>query len=262
MLLNSVLESKGYSIDPNADIHIEEAWNITKGSGVKIAVIDEGFVANHEDLAANVIGTYNADTGSNDVSYDGKDAAHGNTVAGFIAAVANNIGIVGVAPEAKLILIKQENNDDANTIKAFEYAKNQGVKVINCSWGSEHVSQAVSDELKSLYDANITVVFASGNDGKDLDSSGINDESESPWVIGVGASGENNDVTVYSNYGSNIDLISPAGDALDSIGVLGLDDPGSRRKRQPTRSCEQQLCICRWYKLLLPHCSRYGCTHV
>ena len=124
-------------------------------------------------------------------------------------------------------MIKQENNDDANTIKAFEYAKNQGVKVINCSWGSEHVSQAVSDELKSLYDANITVVFASGNDEKDLDSSGINDESELPWVIGVGASGENNDVTMYSNYGSNIDFISPAGDALDSIGVLGLDDPGS-----------------------------------
>ena len=54
---NSILESKGYSINPNADIHIEEAWNITKGNGVKIAVIDEGFVVDHEDLAANVIGT-------------------------------------------------------------------------------------------------------------------------------------------------------------------------------------------------------------
>ncbi|MDQ7047653.1 MAG: S8 family serine peptidase [Sulfurovum sp.] len=152
------------------------------------------------------------------------------TRAGFIAAPINGKGIIGTAPESKLILIKYTGNSDAATIKAFEFAKNEGAQVISCSWGTEHVSQAVESELKSLYEANITILFASGNDGKTLDNEDddINDESESQWVIGVGASGENNDVTSYSNYGKNIDILAPGGDTQEALGVLGIDDTGDR----------------------------------
>jgi len=220
------LASLGYAIDPNADIHIGEAWNITKGAGVIVAIIDDGFEPNHEDIAANVIDTYNADDDNKDVNYYGFDGTHGNTCSGFIAAPANNKGTVGAAPESKLVLIKQASYDDAKLIRAFEYAKNSGAKVVSCSWGTGQVSQAIEQEMKSLYDAGITIVFASGNNGADLDANGSHDESEVPWVIGVGASGENNDVTTYSDYGKNIDLIAPGGDTQLSIGVLGLDDMG------------------------------------
>lgn len=223
---NSPLNGLGYPVDSNADIHIETAWNTTKGAGIKVAVIDEGFDTSHEDLKSNIIATYNADDGSSNVQYYGIDGAHGSTCAGFIAAPVNKTGIVGVAPESKLILIKQDLNNDAATIRAFEYAKSQGAKVISCSWGTSQVSQAVEDEFKSIYNSGITIVFASGNNGSDLDTDVSNDESESPWVIGVGASGENNDVTSYSDYGNNIDLIAPGGDKDLSSGVLGLDDMG------------------------------------
>lgn len=225
---SKALESFGYTINPNADIHVGEAWNLTKGAGVIVAIIDDGFDPNHEDIAANVIDTYNADDNNKDVKYYGLDGAHGTTCCGFIAAPANNIGIVGVAPEAKLILIKQDSYDDAKLIRAFEYAKNHGAKVVSCSWGTGQVSQAIEQEMKSLYNAGITIVFASGNNGADLDKNGSHDESEVPWVIGVGASGENNDVTTYSDYGKNIDLIAPGGDTQLSVGVLGLDDMGFR----------------------------------
>jgi subtilisin family serine protease len=223
---NSPLEAKGYTIDPNADIDIEEAWRVTKGVGVKVAIIDDGFDIYHEDLSANIIDTYNADDGSKNVKYYGFDGIHGNSCAGFIASPINNVGIVGVAPNAKLILIKQEFYDDVNMIRAFEYAKKEGAKVVSCSWGTGQVSEAIVEELKSLYDAGITVVFASGNYGEDLDTNGEYDESEVPWVIGVGGSGENNDVTLYSNYGSNIDLIAPSGNTDISIGILALDNMG------------------------------------
>ncbi len=195
------------------------------GAGVKVAVIDDGADVNHEDLGENIFIAYNADTGGENIQ---TKESHGNTCAGFIVAPINGKGIVGVSPESKMIAIKLEDSSDAYTIRAFEYAKKHGAKVISCSWGSNNVSDAVVSELKSLYNSGVTVLFASGNEGASLDVQGTNDESEVEWVIGVGASGENNDVTNYSNYGKNIDIIAPGGgDTQESIGVLGLDDMGA-----------------------------------
>lgn len=217
-------------ISTDADINILDAWKITKGKGVKVAVIDDGGDINHEDLKANIYLVYNADDGTADISNKSNNIdsiSHGNSCAGFIAAPINGVGIIGSAPESKLILIKQDEASDAKTIRAFEYAKNNGAKVISCSWGTGDVSDAVTAELKSLYDAGITVIFASGNNGKSLDDA-YTDESEVQWVIGVGSSGENNDVTSYSDYGTKIDLLAPGGDTQDSVGILGLDDSGTQ----------------------------------
>ena len=230
---NSVLNSKGYKVDENADINILKAWKTTKGEGVRVAVIDDAFDVNHEDLKDNIYITYNADDDSSDVANknpvdDEYGISHGNTCAGFIVAPINGKGVIGTAPKSKLIAIKLLSELDSDTIKAFEYAKNQGAKVISCSWGTEDISEALNNELKSIYDAGITVVFASGNEGRSMDDDGINDESESKWVIGVGAGGENNDVTSYSNYGKNIDILAPSGDTRESVGILGIDDSGDR----------------------------------
>jgi len=222
---NTLIE-EGYQVEIESDIHLQEAWTITKGSQVKVAVIDEGFDIGHEDLASNVIVAYNIGENNSDVSSDGYGASHGSTCAGFIVSPVNGKGIVGIAPEAKLIAIKQWNSSDADMIRGFEYAKNQGAKVINCSWGTGQVSQAVEAELKSLYDAGITVIFAAGNRQIDMDDEGYHDESESPWVIGVGATSEANDVTEYSDYGSQLDILAPSGNSLYSIGLLGIDDMG------------------------------------
>ena len=224
-------ESWTDNIDPHADINILEAWKITKGRGVKVAVIDDGGDVNHEDLKDNIFLAYNVDGQTDDIYHHSDsitDASHGNNCAGFIAAPINGKGIVGVAPESKLILIRQEEEADSASIEAFEYAKNNGAKVISCSWGTNAVSEAMIAELKSLYDAGVTVIFASGNEGLDLDEEGIEDESEVSWVIGVGASSELNDVTLYSNYGLNIDVIAPGGNSSTSIGILALDDSGEQ----------------------------------
>ncbi len=217
--------SRHYNINQDADIDIKEAWKITKGAGVVVAIIDDAFEANHEDLKENVILTHSIDYGTSDVSKTIKDTPlHGSTVAGFIASPANGKGLVGAAPEAKLILIQQSFDYDSDIIKAFEYAKNTSAKVINCSWGSENVSQSVAAAIKESKDAGITIIFASGNSGKSLDF-GINDESELDTVIGVGASDELNNIASYSNYGKYIDVIAPGGD-LGYLGLLGIDNSG------------------------------------
>ena len=229
---NNILNNEGLTIDTHADINVTEAWKSSMGKDVIVAVIDDGAEVEHEDLKENVLLAYNADNGSNKVNPNSDEGSHGNTCAGFIVAPINGKGIVGVAPKAKMIIIRQESSVDSDVIRAFEYAKKSGAKVISCSWGTNDVSDILVSELKKMYDAGITVLFASGNEGTSLDGSingyEINDESEVKWVIGVGASGENNDVTTYSNYGKNIDVIACGGDTELSSGVLGLDDMGER----------------------------------
>ena len=219
------------AIDPDASVHILDAWKYTRGKGVKVAVIDNNFEVKHKDLRDNVINSYNADMQNYDVSNDSDESSHGTATAGFIAAVPNGYGILGTAPDAELILIEQFADDDAATIRAFEYAKNKGAKIISNSWGTGHVSEAIAAELASIKNQNITIFFASGNYGptltssnQNLDAPGITDESELPSVIGVGATNELNKLASYSNYGRNIDILAPGGEFL---GLLGLDDTGS-----------------------------------
>ncbi len=213
------------NINKNASIHINDVWKTTKAKGVTIAVIDSNFEPSHKDLAANVLKVYNADSQDAYVLNDGYEPSHGTACAGFIAAPSNNLGITGVAPDANLLLIAQEYVDDAATIRAFEYARKNGAKIISNSWGTENVSEAVAKEFAYLKDQNITIFFASGNDSTDLDTADVTDESELPSVIGVGATNELNKLASYSNYGKNIDILAPGGEYM---GMLGLDDTGEK----------------------------------
>ncbi len=221
--------SSQYGIDPNANIHIEDAWKITRGEGVKVAVIDASYFDwEHEDLRENVMITYNSDEDNNHISNDGQsdEFSHGSTVAGFIASPVNGKGLIGSAPNAKLLLIRQVDPSDSATIKAFEFAKENGAKVINCSWGTNSVSEGVATALSNLKDEGITIIFATGNENQNMDEEFINDESELPSVIGVGATDEYNEVAPYSNYGKNIDIVAPGGNLNENLGILGLDDMG------------------------------------
>lgn len=75
----------------------------TKGSTIKVAVIDTGIDYNHPDLSANYKGGYNF-VANNTNPMD--DNGHGTHVSGTIAAIDNDIGVVGVAPEPIFIQSK------------------------------------------------------------------------------------------------------------------------------------------------------------
>lgn len=218
-----------YNINPNADINITAAWEHTQGEGVTVAVIDIDFEVDHEDIQANVVHTYNIHNNDYNVTSAIFEESHGLSCAALIAATANRKGIIGVAPKSKLILIQQYIMDDAHTIKAFEYAKQQGAQVISCSWGTERVSEAVTDKINELYQEGITILFSFGNTGESFDESYIHDEAELDSVIGVGASSEHNDVATYSSYGIHLDILAPAGENIgiptaDATGAYGYHD--------------------------------------
>jgi len=218
-LLNKGGEIEGILYKRGADIKAVKAWDITKGEGVKVGIIDDAIDIHHEDLKANIGGYKNySDYTTDDPSptsqagdYNGD--WHGTACSGLIVGVENGKGVVGVAPKAKLYAVK-DGPTISDTIKALNWLNSQGVSVISNSWGTYSLDDALNKTFKNLYykgrgGKGILIIFASGNDGYNLDSPYYQDESESPYVFSVGASSEIDTVTSYSNYGKSLDIVAP-----------------------------------------------------
>ncbi|MEA2028673.1 MAG: S8 family serine peptidase, partial [Campylobacterota bacterium] len=221
-----------HRIEPNSSANIAKAWKLSKGEGVLIAIIDNGYDIEHDDLKDNIVLTYNIQDKSRSVSSDNL-STHGTATTGIMVARSNELGTIGVAPKAKVVLIKDsELSTDADMVEAFEYAQKSGAHIVNCSWGTNSVSDVVASKIQELYNNGIVVVFASGNDGKSLDRYSINDESELSYVLGVGSSSEFNTKASYSSYGQNIDILAPAG---ENIGIVTTDDYGIYQVAQRER---------------------------
>lgn len=124
-------------------VNAPEAWNAgARGKGVRVAVLDSGFDLDHFDLAPNI------DMGASANFVSGETlgyalpgvGSHGTHTAGTIAAADNGIGIIGVAPEAELILVKVLRDSGSGSfswmLQGILHATSQGADVINMSLGA------------------------------------------------------------------------------------------------------------------------------
>ncbi len=221
--------------DGGADIDVEKAWKYTKGDGIVTGIIDEGIDIDHKDLRENVIGSANFNDPNSDYPGTKTGNWHGTACAGLLCAAENGVGIVGVAPHAKLVAVRYSDNSIANDISAFMFMMKNDVSVITNSWGSYSNLDAYSEIFKTLATKGrdgkgILIFFAAGNDKKNLDAPDINDESESPYVISVGSSTEYDKIASYNNYGSSLDFLAPGGISggelitTDATGKKGYTD--------------------------------------
>jgi len=198
-------------------IHCDQAYETgSRGSGVVVAVLDTGVNTEHPDLEDNLVEGYNfVDKNSDVTDLDG----HGTMVAGIIAAVANNsLGIVGVAPEVKIMPLKVLTSEGGNWVDldlAILYAVNHGAKVITMSLGGKYslLGAATEAAIKYAYQQGCVLIAAAGNDNSS--------ESFYPAaydeVIAVSAINQNDARADFSNYGSYIDLCAPGVDILSTM---------------------------------------------
>lgn len=139
------------------------------------------------------------------------DQGHGTSVAGILAAQSNNeIGISGVAPNVKIMMLKAfdqtGNGTEIEIAKALLYAWYRKVDVVNMSFGINSVrSLLLEDILAAMEKDGILLVGSSGNDF------GFDRHYPSAFqsVISVGASTVYNDYATFSSYGNSVDLLAP-----------------------------------------------------
>ena len=200
----------------DADIDAPEAWAISTGPfrEVKVAVIDSGIDYNHPDLAANYAG------GADFIFGDGDpmdDHGHGTHVSGTIAALMENLtgtpgreeGVVGVAPNARILMYKACSADGSCTDLAIQQGIAQaiadGAKVINMSLGGAEFSQSLSDAVQDAWNAGLVIVAAAGNAG----TTALSYPAAYDNVISVGAFDEDHRRASFSTYGNWVDISAP-----------------------------------------------------
>jgi subtilisin family serine protease len=234
---NTSQSVNGTSGTSDADIDAPEAWAITdlaSSTSVIVAIIDSGVAYNHPDLLANMWdGTSCKDENGNALGncnhgYDYEDndktplptvSSHGTHVAGTIAAIKNNSkGIIGVAPNVKIMTIKYGNNISTE-VKAIDFAIQNGAKIINASYTGSSFSQTEYDAINRFKSAGGIFVAAAGNQS-------INNESTHSYpsdydldnIVSVAATDQNDALASFSNYGvTSVDVGAPGTNIYSAI---------------------------------------------
>lgn len=166
-------------------LHTRTAWQTTQGKGITVAVLDTGVDATHPDLTGNVL------SGKDLVGFGARRgdrpwARHGTAMAGIIAGHGHGVGdadgVIGVAPQAKILPVRVilEDGDPARTqarntrgnalAEGIRWATDHGADVINLSLGDDSSSahpEATEDEaVQYALKKGVVVVASAGNGGE------------------------------------------------------------------------------------------------
>lgn len=222
---------------PTGISRVKAPENSNKGTGIGVAVIDTGIDLTHPDLQTNIIANTSCIRGK---KTGNDDNGHGSHVAGTIAAVNNGVGVVGVAPEAKLVAIKVLNSTGSGSwssvICGIDWVTANSavynIKVANMSLGGGGSSDnncgntnndALHKAICKSTNAGVTYVVAAGNSSSDASTfvpaayddsvitvSALADSDGQPGGLGsVTSYGVDDTFASFSNYGSVVDLGAP-----------------------------------------------------
>ena len=239
----------------DADIDGEEAWAASTGAGVVVAVIDSGADLDHPDLAANLwvnpgeIPGNGIDDDANgfiddvngwdfygtpvgDDYFDDNDpedtsgSGHGTAVAGIIAAPINGTGMAGVAPDARIMVLRAcgfLTCPDPTVIESIYYATNNGADVINLSLGrSAGADTAMEIAVQGAIDAGVVVIAAAGNSGMDNDIDPIMPASLGlDGLVSVAMTDHTDGIDPSSNFGAASVHLGAPGVSIWTLDLFG-----------------------------------------
>lgn len=211
-------------------IKADLAWDVSKGSvNTLVALIDTGCLVTHPDLQGNIwvnpgeVAGNGVDDDQNgfiddvngyDFAYnDGNPEdllGHGTGCAGIIGGVQdNNIGVSGVCPKLRIMVLKACNNDgylfDSYLVPAYIYGADRGARVYSMSYYSDRVSQSERDAMDYAVGKGVLPVAAAGNDYSVIPYYPSGYEN----VLAVAATNGSNNKSGFSNYGTWVDVAAP-----------------------------------------------------
>ena len=189
----------------------KKIWEHSTGKGVVVAVVDSGVEASHPDLRGQVLP-------GKDVTKEGGDphddvTGHGSAMAGLIAGHGHgpggDDGVMGLAPDAKIMPIRVSHGDSFGESQALSagvrYAVDHGADVINISLGTgpdTRDRRAISYALEH----DVVVVAGTGN------TAGKHENFPAAYsgVVSVGGVDQSGSLWKKSSWGSNTTLVGPA----------------------------------------------------
>lgn len=202
---NDPMFSLQYGLDA---INAPEGWSLKKSTAtVTIAVLDTGVDMDHPDLVGSLVAGFNVFFRNDDPQ---DDNGHGTRVAGICAAVTDNgLGIAGASWGASIMPVKvldaSGRGSFQNAAEGIVWAVDHGAQVINLSLGGPLPSLLLEDAINYAIDKGVVVVAASGNTGTNM----VNYPAQYEPVIAVGATGEDNTIAGFSNFGPELDVVAP-----------------------------------------------------
>ncbi|MBI4051578.1 MAG: S8 family peptidase [Elusimicrobia bacterium] len=191
------------------------AWSQSRGAGVKVGIVDTGIDPEHPDLKGNVAGGFNATSTETWKWLD--DHGHGTHVGGTVAALDNQIGVVGVAPLAQLYGVKVLDANGSgywsDIAKGIEWCVQNNIRVINMSLGGRSGNESVRQTIVAAYEAGITIVASAGNSG-----SSVGFPAAYEQTLAISASNSKDEIATFSSRGPEVDFIAPGVKVLSTTG--------------------------------------------
>ncbi|RJL33496.1 S8 family serine peptidase [Bailinhaonella thermotolerans] len=218
-------------------LDVERAWQSTRGRGVTVAVLDSGVDAAHHDLAGSVVTGKDFTAGANPPGVPPR-RLHGTYMASLIAGHGHGPGradgVVGVAPEARILSVRVILEDEEpgfrtfNSVSRYEnvvargirYAADRGADVINMSISKEFPTRQEREAVAYAISKGAVLVAAAGNEGAipdKLDKRGFAPYSypaSFPGVISVAASDRVHRRAPFSNRNAGVLVAAPGVDVI------------------------------------------------
>jgi subtilisin family serine protease len=208
----------------SVDINICDAWDLTEGNGINIAVVDTGIELTHQDLVSNIDISYDTQTNSSPSQIHEQDGKfHGTHVGGTISALKdNNLQVVGVSPQSKLMPISVlfgASQSVANLAEGINWAWQNGADIINNSWGGGTPSNLISNAISNALDngrggKGTIVIFATGNNYSGNVNYPANSNND---ILAVGSITSTGSRSGFSNYGNELDVVAPGSGILSTL---------------------------------------------
>jgi len=185
----------------------DKVWPITQGQGVRVAILDTGIAFDHPDLKPNIKGGVNI---LNRFLPPYDHNGHGTHVAGTIGAVNNQIGVVGIAPQAHLYAVKAFNKDGtaklSDIIKGIDWCISNKIQIVNMSFGFNEPSSTFQEAIHRAHQAGLVMIAASGNKGT---RGRLEYPAQFDETIAVTSINQEDKISTFSTVGPSVDLAAP-----------------------------------------------------
>ncbi|UBU12189.1 S8 family serine peptidase [Nonomuraea gerenzanensis] len=236
VLTAAVLAFSGTAPDPVRDqqqwvldaLNVEQAWSVTKGEGVTVAVVDSAVDTGVKELKGRV--TSGPDMTSSTIERELPPGRHGTAMAGLIAASGEDDGLIGVAPGARILSLPMVIDDEPGfavppvegegmtaespLARALRYAANHGAQVVSMSIGSYGPLRSEREAVSYALGKGVVLVAAVGNDGltqyaKEKGTSYWSFPAGYPGVIGVAATDKQGRRATFSSDNLSVLVAAP-----------------------------------------------------